>query len=211
MIIKISLQIILVLALIGCQHSKPKEKQVIKKEYGKRDWVSDSLGVELALNKFSNWKDLLERADVIACNDSVPKITLKTKEKLKTVYFHNPCRGRYGCILIYMRNTIEIHNDRINKADEHFYPLDSLENVLRRDIENNGKNPKLSDSPEKLLIYVSYDKDKGVEKLPELLDQLTDAYERVSNKTNIRIWLYERFEIPPPPPPRQSEEDELIE
>jgi hypothetical protein len=198
--IKISFLILLILTIIGCKNSEKKEKQLVQIDFGKWDKESDSLGVELVYNRFANWKDLLKRTERIACNDSIPKITLKSDNEIKTIYFHNPCWENFACILIKQKNTIEIHNDTINKNYENFYPLDSLESVLKRDIENNGKNPKLSDNPEKLLIYVSYDKN-GFENLPKTLDKLTQAYERVTNKTDINIWLNEKFDIPPPPPP----------
>ncbi len=136
--IKISSLILLILTIIGCQNSDQKEKQLVQKEYGKWNAENDSLGVELEINKFRNWKDLLERTEKIVCNDSLPKITLKTDKELKTIYFRNPCWKNFGCILIKQKNVIEIHNDTINKNDENFYPLDSLESILRRDIENNG-------------------------------------------------------------------------
>lgn len=198
--IKISFLILLILTIIGCQNSEKKEKQLVQIDFGKWDKESDSLGVELVYNQFENWKDVLKRTERIACNDSIPKITLKSDNKIKTIYFHNPCWENFACILIKQKNTIEIHNDTINKKYDNFYPLDSLESVLKRDIENNGKNPMLSDNPEKLLIYVSYDKN-GFENLPKTLEKLTQAYERITNKTDINIWLNEKFDIPPPPPP----------
>jgi len=206
--IKILYLILLILTIIGCQNSEKKEKPLVQKEYGIWNAENDSLGVELELNRFSNWKDLLERTERIVCNDSLPKITLKTDKELKTIYFRNPCWENFGCILIKQKNVIEIHNDTINKNDENFYPLDSLESVLRRDIENNGKNPRLSDNPDKLLIYISYD-NNGFKKLPKTLDKLTQIYNRITNKTDIKIWLNEKIYIlPPPPPPKESNETE---
>ena len=112
----------------------------------------------------------------------------------------NPCWEGLACILIKQKNVIEIHNDTINKANENFYPLDSLPQILKRDLENNGKNPKLSDNPEKLLIYISYDKN-GIEKLPNTLNKLTASFEQVTNRKDLKIWLNEKIDIPPPPPP----------
>ena len=207
--IQISSLIILIMTIVGCQNSDQKVKQLVQKEYGNWNAENDSLGFELKLNEFSTWKDLLNRTERIVCNDSLPKLTLKSDEEIKTIYFVNPCWERYACILIKHKNTIEIHNDIINKNDRDFYPLDSLESVLRKDIENNGKNPNLSDNPEKLLIYISFDKN-GIEKLPNTLNKLTKAYERITNKTDIKIWLNEKLDIPPPPPPKAQKEVELI-
>jgi hypothetical protein len=64
----------------------------------------------------------------------------------------------------------------------------------------------LSDTPEKLLIYISYNKN-GFENLPETLDKLTQAYEIITNKTDINIWLYEKLDTPPPPPPPKEQDD----
>ncbi len=199
-IFKILLCISFNLIIIGCQNSVKKEELVIEKDFGRWDEKRKSLGVELIYDRFENWTDLLERTNRIVCNDSIPKITLKSDIETKTIYFHNPCWEDFACILIKQKNTIEIHNDIINKNDERFYPLDSLEGVLKKDYENNGKNPKLSDNPEKLLIYVSYDNNE-FKNLPETLDKLTQAFELVANNTNIKIWLNKKFFFPTPPAP----------
>ena len=201
--IKISFLILLILTIIGCQNSDKKEEQLVHKEFGKWKTENDSLGVELDINLFNNWNDLLERTEKIVCNDSLPKITLTTDKELKTIYFRNPCWEDFACILIKQKNVIEIHNDTINKNDENFFPLDSLESVLKRDIENNGKNPKLSDNPEKLLFYVSYDNKNEFKKLPTTLNQLTETYNRITKKSDIKIWLKEKIYFIPPPPPKE--------
>ncbi|QXP52514.1 hypothetical protein [Cellulophaga sp. HaHa_2_1] len=199
---KISILILLILTIIGCQNSAKKVPMLIKKDFGKWEKENDSLGVELGHAGFDNWIDLLNRTGSIACNDSIPKITLKTDNQIKTVYFRNPCWENFACILIKEKNTIKIHNDSIGKYHEDLYPLDSLTSILRRDIKNNGKNPMLSDSPEKLLIYISYDKN-GFENLPNTLNKLTQSYELITNKTDINIWLDEKLDTPPPPPPKE--------
>lgn len=199
--IKISLLILLILTIIGCQYSDKKGKHLVQKEFGKWKGENDSLGVELNIDRFLKWNDLLARTEKIVCNDSLPKITLKTDKELKTIYFQNPCLEDLTCILIRQKNVIEIHNDTINKNNENFYPLDSLESVLRKDIANNGNNPKLSDNPENLLIYISYDNKTGFKNLPSTLNQLTETYNRITNKTDIKIWLNGKISFVPPPPP----------
>jgi len=204
--IKISFLILLILTILACQNSDKKEKQLVQKVYGNLGAINNSLGVELELDRFNNWRDLLIRTERIACNDSLPKITLKTNKEIKTIYFHTPCWENFLCILIKEKNTIKIHNDSIGKYHDELYPLDSLTSILRRDIDNNGKNSILSDTPEKLLIYISYNKN-GFENLPETLDKLTQAYEIITNKTDINIWLYEKLDTPPPPPPPKEQDD----
>jgi hypothetical protein len=198
--------ILLVLTIVGCQNYEKRENLLVQKEFGKWRKDNDSLSVELNLKKYNSWKELIERAERISCNDSVPKITLKTEKILKTIYFQNPCWENFGCILIKQKNVIEIHNNKISKNFGELYPLDSLESILKRDYENNGKNPSLNDNPEKLLIQISYDKN-GFKNFEKTLIRLTETYERISKKTNINIWLNEKLEIPKPPPIPINEEN----
>ena len=198
--------ILLVLTIVGCQNYEKKENLLVQKEFGKWRKDYDSLSVELNLKEFNNWKELIEQAERISCNDSVPKITFITEKILKTIYFQNPCWENFGCILIKEKNVIEIHNNKISKNFGELYPLDSLESILKRDYENNGKNPSLNDNPEKLLIKISYDKN-GFKNFEQTLIRLTETYERISKKTNINIWLNEKLEIPKPPLIPRNEEN----
>ena len=197
--IQILLPFLITFIIVGCQNSDQKGRHIVQKEYGKWNLENDSLGVKLEISRFTEWSDLLKRTEEIVCNDSVPKIILKRDKELKTIYLQNPCWEGLACILIKERNTIKIHNDSVSKYGEQMYILDSLDNFLKRDFENNGKNPILSDSPDKLLIYVSYD--NGFEKLPHTLDKLTTSFEKNYGKMDINIWLDEKLMIIPPPPP----------
>ena len=125
---------------------------------------------------------------------------------MKTIYFQNPCWENFGCILLKEKNVIEIHNNKISKNFGEFYSLDSLKNILKRDYENNGKDPSLSDNPEKLLIQISYDKNK-FKNFEQTLNKLIETYEEITKKTNINIWIIEKLEIPKPPPIPIDEEN----
>ena len=197
---------LLILIIVGCKNYEKKENLLVQKEFGKWRKDNDSLSVELNHKKFNNWIELIERAETISCNDSVPKITLKTEKTLKTIYFQNPCWENFGCILLKEKNVIEIHNNKISKNFGEFYSLDSLKNILKRDYENNGKDPSLSDNPEKLLIQISYDKNK-FKNFEQTLNKLIETYEEITKKTNINIWIIEKLEIPKPPPIPIDEEN----
>ncbi len=183
----------------GCQNSSKPTAQIIKKDFGLLAKENDSISIELILDQFKDYDELIYRAEDIVCNDSLPKITLKNKNKTKRIYFRNPCWEELGCLLIKQKNVIEIHNDTIKKSYERYFTLDSLPSVLKRDLENNGKDPSLCENPEKLLIYISYDKD-GTKKLINTLNRLINAYEKVTDRTDLKIWLHKRLKIPPPPP-----------
>ncbi|WP_298420515.1 hypothetical protein [uncultured Kordia sp.] len=220
-LLRITICILWTLVISSCQNIDEKvEKKVVKiieKDFGLHETENDQMSVELQLDQFKDYDELINRAEMIACHDSIPKVTLQGENELRRVYLRIPCSENTGCILIKQKNVIEIHNDTINKLNEHFYPLDSLANVLRRDLENNGKIPYLCHSPEKLLIFISYDSD-GLKKFPNTLKRLVNAYESVTDRNDLKIWIRERILIPTPPqplpppqPPIRLEEIELVE
>ncbi|MEM6722321.1 MAG: hypothetical protein AAF611_23545 [Bacteroidota bacterium] len=208
--LKIAFTIILMLLMNGCGKNEKKEQKPIEKEtsvvqrdFGNWEKEHQRLGVELNAKQFDNWSDLVERASKIVCNDSIPKITLKKDDEIKTIYFHNPCWGKDAHTIIKLRNVIEIHNDTIFKNKENFFPLDSLESVLRKDIQNNGIDPIFSENSKKLIISISYDKKNEFEKLPNHLDKLTDKYYGITNETDIKIWLTNKEYVKPPKPAKK--------
>ncbi|MFI1742968.1 hypothetical protein [Thalassobellus sediminis] len=205
---KISFAVILILTIIGCRNIDKKENESVQKEtaliqmeFGKWNKQNDSLGVELDVNNFENWLELINRTEKIACNDSIPKITSTTDSEIKTIYFRNTCLKEDSIRIIKTKNVIEIYNNKISKNNESGIPLDSLENVLRKDIENNGKNLELSESSEKLTICIQYDDKNDFKNLPNILKQLTETYYRITNKTDLKILLVDKKYFSPPPRP----------
>ena len=209
--IKISSLIILIFSILSCQNTEQKTVKIIETDYGLYKNENDSIAVELKLKEFNDWQKLLERTEQIACNDSLPKITFDNDSIIKRVYLRNPCWEGIGCILIKQKNIIQIHNDTISKSDRFFYPLDSLASVLKKDFENNGQIPSWSVSPEKLIIFISYDNSK-TERFPKTLERVINEYEKLTDSIVLKIWLNEKFDIPTqPPPPKEIGEIELIE
>jgi hypothetical protein len=203
---KIPFAVILILTIIGCRNidkkeNEPEQKEtaLVKMEFGKWNKENDSLGVELDVNNFENWLELTNRTEKIVCDDSIPRITLTTDSEIKTIYFRNSCLKEDPIKIIKTKNVIEIYNNEINKNKEYGIPLDSLENVLRKDIENHGKNPELSESPEKLMICILYDDKNEFKNLPNILNQLTETYYRITNKTDLKILLIDKNYFSPPP------------
>lgn len=205
---KISFAALLILTIIGCRNIDKKENESVQKEtalvqieFGKWNGQNDSLGVELDVNNFNSWFDLINRTEKIVCNDSIPKITLTRDSEIKTIYFRNTCSKEGSFRIIKTKNVIAIYNNMISKNNESGIPLDSLENVLRKDIENNGKNPGLSESPEKLTICIQYDDKNEFNNLTNILNQLTETYYQITNKTDLKILLIDKNYFSPPQRP----------
>lgn len=208
---KVSFAVILILTIIGCQNIDKKENVSVQKEtvllqmeFGKWNKQNDNLGVELDVNNFENWLEFINRAENIVCNDSIPKITSTTDSEIKTIYFRNTCSKEDSFRIIKTKNVIAIYNNTISKNNESGIPLDSLENVLRKSIENNGKNLGLSESQEKLTICIQYDDKNNFKNLPNTLKQLTKSYYRITNKTDLKILLVDKKYFSPPPRPKDE-------
>ncbi len=206
-----SFSLFLILIINGCGKVEKKEQEPIEKEtalvqmeFGKWNKQNDSLGVELNVNNFENWLELINRTEKIVCNDSIPKITSTTDSEIKTIYFRNTCSKEDSFRIIKTKNVIAIYNNKISKNNESGIPLDSLENVLRKDIENNGENLGLSESPEKLTICIQYDDKNDFKNLPNTLKQLTETYYRITNKTDLKILLIDKKYFSPPPRPKDE-------
>ena len=203
--LKYLLYILSVFFIVGCNNN---EKQLTSIEFGKWKSNSDSLSVELQPNKFKNFRELLNWTGDVSCNDSIAKITINKESTIKTIYFQNPCWEKYACILTKRKNTIRIHNDSIYKAYK-VYPLDSLYNIINRDVGNNGKDPMLCENPKKLLFEISYWK-KDLNNLYNTLDILTDDFEKITNNRDTRIWFSQRIEdLPALPPPPLGQLDDI--
>jgi len=168
-------------------------------EFGFIKHLEENLSVEINLDNYKSMQDLSDRASQITCNDSISKIKITKSKIQKTLYFYNPCYEGIGCILIKSKNIIEISNDTIFKNWKTF-PLDSLENILKKDYFNNGKNSELSDAPNRLLIKISSHPYRS-DKLKNTIDKLTDIYLKISDTTDIKIWLRQKLKPLPPPPP----------
>ena len=197
-VLKIIFLLILFLTINNCIDYNPKKKQIVYKDYGRLIQGNDSLNVELHLDDFGVFQELIDRSEEIICNDSLPVLIIENDSLVKTIYFNNQCPTG-APILVRYKNVIEIHNDSVVKNNK-FYSKDSLGIILRGDIENLGKKPELSDSPDKLLIYISYSVN-GIKKIEKTLDILTNEYESMTGRTDIKITLQQRVYIPPPPMP----------
>jgi len=205
--VKKGLQIILALTIVGCQTSEKdkdtvqSEEHLIHSEFGKQNTPSNRNSVELDFNHYNNWSEVINRVDKIACNDSLAKITLASEKEIRTIHFKNTCL-KESSIIVKQKNVIEIYNNNIRKNAKAVFPIDSLEYVLQRDIENKGQHPDLSESPEKLFFSVYYDDKVEFKQLPEILKKLSDIYFRITSRKDLKIWLTGKEHFGPPEIPK---------
>ena len=207
---KILLLFLLITTVYNCKEGSETtlennaQIKTIEKTYGIVFPEKDSISVNLNLADYKTYDELLKRLEQIGCKDRIPKITLKSGNELKKVYFHLACIERLENTPIKQKNLIEIHNDTIFILRKKHLPLDSLKSYLKENITNYGKNPDLSESPDKLRIFLSYEPNANPIKLEKALLKITEAFDDVGGKNILNIRLNDFLPTPPPPPPPPS-------
>ena len=202
--IKFKVLFIALIFLIGysCKKETSSKQSKTIKTYGLLFNERDSVSVNLNLDNYKTFGELLGRADQIGCTDRIPKITLKGAEEIRKIYFIPTCDKKKEHPIIKQRNIIQIVDDKVyTYFDNQYYALDSLKSITARNIKNYGKIETLSDSPEELFFSIEYGLDANPVRLKNTLLQLTKVFDEVGGKTNLRIILNGHIPPPPPPPP----------
>ncbi|TDQ25461.1 hypothetical protein DFQ07_1883 [Tenacibaculum caenipelagi] len=100
--------------------------------------------------------------------------------------------------IIKFKNILSISSDSILKNSK--YPIDSLKIVLKRDLENFGRNDSLSDSPKKLIVSITTD----LHNLENLIIKICSTFNEIkttsTDSLQLNLQLNKRLEIVPPPP-----------
>lgn len=197
----ISLFSIIAILIAGCTGLTVEDSSVTYKNYG-YETQDNSVFVNVDYTGFKTFKSFVNHIETSVCEGQIPKIRVKNKEYVTDVSISNPCFSKYGCILLKNKNIITLHNDLVERRGR-FYSLDSLEFIIKRDVENYGRNPLYADHPNKVFFKITYDT-ANFEKFPETLKTLVDTYEKITQRADIKIWLATPIPVPPPPPPLPS-------
>lgn len=156
---------------------------------------------EVDLYQFTDFHNTLTRVHKIACEGGIPTVSFQSAKVRKTVFLRNPCWEDISCILIKRRNRILVTEDSIGKSFGQMFPLDQMHHFIRKDIQNQGHEDNLSESPDRLVFHVSVDH-YDPKQVISILDELTQIYEEITGDRNMHIWFYPSLrDLPPPPPP----------
>ncbi len=191
------------------------ENQIIKKvqtvkTYGLYFPEQDSISVNLSLNEYKTYEELLERFKQISCSDRIPKITIENDSILRKIYFASYC-DRNTTPILKNKNVIEIYDDKIYRGyDEELLPLDSANTYVEEDLKNFGKKEFLSESPDKLFFVINYDSKSKISKLETNLLKLTKVFDEVGGNNRLNV-LIMQMAAPAPPPPPAPEKIEITE
>jgi hypothetical protein len=215
---QILLLAIIVIVNYSCKQTESSADSLISKNtetevkyYGISFPERDSISVNIDLNNFKSYKELLDRMEQIGCTDRIPKITLQNNGEIRKIYFQVGCNKES----IKSRDVIKIYDDGVSTEFDWpgwpGYPLDSLQSMIDKNIKNFGKNDNMSSSPDKLVFDIVYPPDTDPKRLNNTLLQLTKAFDKVGGTNVLKVLLNDTFNIPPPPAPPAPPAPDIIE
>jgi len=162
--------------------------------YGPWGWDIEKF-VFIDLGQFESFDTLFSRVDEVFCEDSIPVIELVNECKYKYIPLIGRCSYNGMVYRLKERNVLRIVDEQFCRSD--FDEVDSFDFILDQFIMNPTNREDKSESPKKALIIISY-KDEGIDGLPELLERMTDAADRIGVTKYLHISI--KKSIPPPPP-----------
>jgi hypothetical protein len=184
------------------------ETQNVKKvkTYGLYFPEQDSISVNLSLDEYKTYKELIDRFQQISCSERIPKITIENDSVIRKIYFASFC-DESTTPIIKNKNVIEIYDDKIYRGyGLELLPLDSANNYVEKNLKNFGKVDNLSESPDKLFFIIDSNDRSKLNKLENNLLKLIKVFDEVGGNNRLNLLIMQR-ELPPPPPPAPEKID----
>ena len=200
--------IFLILFFFSCNQNNDKEDLERDVYYYPEEekFKQNSNQRKIFIDSISNYGDLLNEIDKVACQDSVPVIVYSTKEEWYELIPWYEC-SEYNIISSpTFRSRIFIQNDSILTNFDIRHSIDSLETIFRRHFLNKGKDFNYSDSPAKAGIEIYLKNDIGSKEVKKLLLSVSEEFNNLNEKSSDTLYLNIFFRdsplkrVPPPPP-----------
>jgi len=189
-ITQLLLPVMLASVLMSCN-----QKRNLTHYYPSEEIITDSSSVIFDLETITmNFGEFINKCDELDEHEKQTVITFFDGDTLKKVKIHVIGNGTF-----YQRNILNIINDSIQK--EINYPLEELEELMKRHYFNNGKIEEYADSPEKAIILITLTKEEKSSNLKKYLIAITRVQNSINqkNKTTTNLPVYIDISVPPPP------------
>lgn len=155
---------------------------------------------QLKICSVKNYKEVITLAETIRSKKRIPEIIIKDENIRKRIIPFT-----YGNGLTKERNILKITTDSV--LIDNGYTITNLKQLLKRHYLNKGNIPYYSDSPQKAIIEINFNKNENCKDIKGLLIKLTRTFDEVNREVKDSLKLNVFFNlfkyIPPPmnPPP----------
>ncbi len=163
---------------------------------------------ELNLQNFTNFGQLVDTLEHYRYKGKIATFRLennKTEYNFKASTIFGDCSPPH----IKFKNIITISTDTIFKNKN--YHIDSLNFLLKKDLLNNGKDLKFSNSSKKLIVSLTISEKGKIYELKKLIEKVFQSYDKIKQETEdsieLNLYFNKRIRIisPPPKPPEIDE------
>ena len=167
----------------------------------------DSLLVQIEIDDYSNYGELIQKIDIISCKEKTAYFQLENDSIFKNLVALHNCSTDNSIVDYSLRNIIGINNDSIIVNRNIKTKFDKIDSILKLHYLNYGKDWDYSANPEKAAIMFYADSITDIKKIKKKFNRITESYlkfvplEKDSIKLKIIFQDYpmELWPIPPLP------------
>jgi len=178
------LVLLVIISLLSCQDSKELEVKTYCSTY-----LDEALYKEIPLEEYTTYGELLDKIEEVWCNQGVPVIHYQQNGIVKKLHVCSFCEDDIvefweRDVIILKHGDIYKKNIKVNK--------DSLSLLIRKDLQNDGRDANHARSPDKLSFFIEHNPSTPIEELKETLETLTRALDITGAPEGVRIVLSHR-------------------
>lgn len=173
-----------IIALFSCQGSQEPE---VRTYYSTN--LDEALYKEIPLEEYTTYGELLNKIEEVGCNHGIPVIHYQHAGILKKLHVFAFCEDeivefRERDVIILKHGDIFKKSTKVNK--------DSLSLLIRKDLQNDGRDENYARSPDKLTFIIEHNPSTPIEEFKETLNTLTQALDITGAPEGVRIVLSHR-------------------
>ncbi len=194
-----SFTLLFIFLLFSCLNTKTKQFKT-ELYYPSKEFFEKNNMFKINLDSTQlNFKEITNKVINLGYNDSIyPYAQFEKNDTLKNIVLGDIAWGH-----IKYRNAVEIKNDSIIKNGT--YPIKNIYKILVKHYENNGKNVEFADDAKKAFVIIELNTNSNAKKLSEVLNYLTNQFNRLNKAHQDSLKLRVVLFYPPPPPPSPIE------
>ena len=163
--------------------------------------------VQVELNTYASYPDLIQALDSVTCADRTPVIIYQNKSSRFHLIPDHPCPDRAIVYDFKERNRVRITKDSIHTWFSRT-DLDDLSKVVKRHVLNNGTDVQYSESPEKAFFSIQQDSIINIQELERTLILLSEAFNELNHQhgksLSLNTMIGEKPLIPVQEPPAEK-------
>lgn len=207
---KVTFYILLSFLIFASCERKKEKIELVKDTYyysNLERFEEESNKIYIKLDSLSNFNQLLNEIDKIACDNKTPVVIFENENSNFNLIPLFECSKSRVISCPKARNEMVITKDSINILFLEPIGLDSLSYFANKHIQNYGKDYLFSESPKKAYFSIQKDSLLSLDKVEEILIVISETFNKINAEhgdslpLSILIGSDKLVEIKPPPPP----------